>query len=360
VRRLTRRVSVKDVAARSGVSFQTTSKVLNGGGSVSEVTRARILQAASDLGYVPNLQARSLVMQRTRTIGLIAGDFSDPGLSRCLAGAEQEARRQGFGLMLTSIEPEGSGTEYALPAMMERRVDGILLAAPQMEEDRALSHVLDRTLPVVSLNHIAGSSVPTVTADDEQAGYVSTRHLLDLGHRVIGALTGLRGRRLTQSRQRGFRKALDEAGVESAPDLVEEAGTDVAGGLAALPRLLARRSDTTAIFCHHDLVAVGALTALRAAGKRVPGDCSVAGCDGLDSAAFTTPPLTTVRVPFYDIGAEAMRVLLRMVTSGSVGGGSVVVPVGLIARASTGSSPGRGASARRPARPARRGGRPRT
>src|SRR5438067_784717 len=137
VRRPTRHVSVKDVAARSGVSFQTTSKVLNGGGSVSEATRARIIRAASDIGYVPNLQARSLVMQRTRTIGLITGDFSDPGLSRCLAGAEQEARRQGYGLMLTSVEPEGSGTEYALPAMMERRVDGILLAAPQMEEDSA-------------------------------------------------------------------------------------------------------------------------------------------------------------------------------------------------------------------------------
>ena len=326
---------MKDVAARSGVSFQTTSKVLNGGGSVSQATRARILQAANDLGYVPNLQARSLVMQRTRTIGVIAGDFGDPGLSRCLAGAEQEARRQGYGLMLTSVEPEGSGTEYALPAMMERRVDGILLAAPQMEDDRALSHVLDRTLPVVSLNHIAGGAVATVTADDEQAGYLATRHLLEQGHRVIGTLTGIRGRRLTQHRLRGHRKALDEAGLESANDLTEEAGTDVAGGLAALSSLLRRRPEITAVFCHHDLVAVGALTALRSLGRRVPGDVAVVGCDGLDSAAFTTPPLTTVRVPFYDIGAEAMRLLLKMVAGGSPRPDAVRVPVHLIARASS-------------------------
>src|SRR5437879_10008109 len=99
-RRATRHVSVKDVAARSGVSFQTTSKVLNGGGSVSEVTRARILQAASDLGYVPNLQARSLVMQRTQTVGLLAGDFSDQNLSRLIVGAEREARRQGYGVLM--------------------------------------------------------------------------------------------------------------------------------------------------------------------------------------------------------------------------------------------------------------------
>jgi LacI family transcriptional regulator len=335
VRKPPRHVSVKDVAARSGVSFQTTSKVLNGGGSVSHTTRARILQAARDLGYVPNLQARSLVMQRTRTIGLIAGDFSDPGLSRCLAGAEQEARRQGYGLMLTSIEPEGSGTEYALPAMMERRVDGILLAAPQMEDDRALGHVLDHTLPIVSLNHIGGTAVTTVTADDEEAGYLATRHLLDAGHRVIGALTGSRGRRLTQSRQRGYRKALDEAGVESAGDLVEEAGVDVTGGVAALRRLLDRRPEVTAIFCQHDLVAVGALSALRALGRRVPGDCAVVGCDGLDSAEFTNPPLTTVHVPFYEIGAEAMRVLLRIVAGGQARAARVTLPVRLIARAST-------------------------
>jgi LacI family transcriptional regulator len=330
-----RRVSVKDVAARSGVSFQTTSKVLNGGGSVSEVTRARILQAASDLGYVPNLQARSLVMQRTQTVGVITGDFSDPGLSRCLAGAEAEARRQGYGLMLTSIEPEGSGTEYALPAMLERRVDGILLAAPQMEQDPALPHVLDRTLPVVSLNHIAGGAVTTVTADDEQAGYLATRHLVKKGHRVIGTLTGIGGRRLTQTRLRGYRNALQEAGLEDAEDLVEEAGVDVAGGLSALPRLLERRSDLTAIFCQHDLVAVGALSALRNAGRRVPGDCAVAGCDGLDSAAFTSPPLTTVRVPFYEIGLEAMRLLLNMVTDGATTQRDAVLPVHLIARAST-------------------------
>jgi LacI family transcriptional regulator, galactose operon repressor len=334
-RRPARHVSVKDVAARSGVSFQTTSKVLNGGGSVSGATRARILQAASDLGYVPNLQARSLVMQRTRTIGVIAGDFSDPGLSRTLAGAEAEARREGFGLMLTSVEPEGSGTEYALPAMMERRVDGILLAAPQMEEDTALPHVLDPTLPVVSVNHIAGGAVTTVSADDEDAGALATRHLLALGHRAIGALTGFERRQTTQSRHEGYRRALHDARVDAANDLVEEAGDGVAAGLAALPRLLERRPDVTAVYCHSDLIAVGALAALRSAGRGVPDDCSVVGCDGLDSAAYTNPPLTTVRVPFYDIGVEAMRVLLRMVMGGASTGATVRLPVHLITRAST-------------------------
>lgn len=330
-----RHVSVKDVAARSGVSFQTTSKVLNGGGSVAEETRARILRVAEELGYVPNLQARSLVMRRTLTIGLITGDFSDPGLSRILAGAEQEARRQSYGVLITSIEPEGSGTEYALPAMMERRVDGILLAAPQMEEDRALSHVLDGTLPIVSIHHIAGGAVASVGPDEELAGYLATRHLVDLGHRVIGTVTGVRGRRLTQSRQRGFRRSLDEVGIESADELVEEGGEKVAGGSAATARLLKARPDLTAILCHHDLAALGVIRALRDAGRRVPEDVSLVSCDDLDMAAFTTPPLTTVHVPFYETGAEAMRVLLRAVGDSQTMPGRVVLPVYLVTRGST-------------------------
>src|SRR6266508_5402710 len=335
VRRHARHVSVKDVAARSGVSFQTTSKVLNGKGSVSDVTRARILQVASDLGYVPNLQARSLVMQRTLTVGLIASDFSDHNLSRFIVGAEQEARRQGYGVIITSIEPEGSGTEYALPAMMERRVDGILLAAPQMEDDRALAHVLDRTLPVVSLHHVPGGGVATVGSDHELTGYLATQHLTSRGHRVIASVTGTRGRRVTQSRLRGYRRALEEAGVDVESDLVDEGAWEIAQALAATLRCFERRRDITAVFAHNDVMAIGVLSALGQMGRRVPDDCSVVGCDDIDMAAYTSPPLTTVHVPFYETGAEAMRLLLSMVKTNSVVPKKVLLPVHLIVRGST-------------------------
>jgi LacI family transcriptional regulator len=333
--RRARRVSVKDVAARSGVSFQTTSKVLNGGGSVSQLTRARILQAASDLGYVPNLQARSLVIQRTQTVGVITSDFSDRNLSRILAGAEQEARRQGFGVIISSIEPEGSGTEYALPAMMERRVDGLLLAAPRMEDEAALEHVLDRALPTVSVHAVPGGGVTTVSADDEQIGLIATQHLLELGRRVVGSVVGGRGQKTAEARLRGYRHALAGAGVDFDADLVEEGGWDIAGGLAATRRLAERQPPLDAVFAQNDLMAIGTLSALRDAGLRVPDDCAVVGCDDIDMALYTTPPLTTVHVPFYEIGAEAMRLLLGMVSDGVPGERNVVLPVHLIVRGST-------------------------
>jgi LacI family transcriptional regulator len=329
-------VSVKDVAARSGVSFQTTSKVLNGKGSVSVLTRARILRAASDLGYVPNLQARSLVMKSTRAVGLIASDFSDPNLSRFIVGAEREARRQGYAVVITSIEPEGSAGEYALPALMERRVDGILLAAPQMEEDTVAAQVLEGTVPVVSFHDVAGDGVATVGSDHELTGMLATRHLVERGHRFIATVTGTAGRRVTDSRLRGYRRALEEAGLQFDRELVEDGRWEIDGARNATMRLLERRPDITAIFAQNDTMAIGVLDALRGLGKRVPGDCAVAGCDDIDMAAYTVPPLTTVRVPYYEAGKEAMRLLLTMIGDGAVAPRKVLLPVQLVVRASSG------------------------
>jgi LacI family transcriptional regulator len=322
------------VAARSGVSFQTTSKVLNGKGSVSVLTRARILRAASDLGYVPNLQARSLVMKSTRAVGLIASDFSDPNLSRFIVGAEREARRQGYAVVITGIEAEGSAGEYALPAMMERRVDGILLAAPQMEEDLAAAKVLPATVPVVSLHEVAGGGVATVDSDHELTGVLATRHLVDRGHRVIATVTGAPGR-VTESRLRGYRMALAEAGVAFDAELVEEGRWQIDGALTATTRLLAARPDITAIFAQSDVMAIGVLNALARMGNRVPDDCAVAGCDDIDLAAYTTPPLTTVHVPYFELGKEAMRLLLNMIGDSAVGPRKILLPVQLVVRAST-------------------------
>ena len=337
LRRPARHVSVKDVAARAGVSFQTTSKVLNGGGTVSEMTRARILKDASDLGYVPNLQARSLVMQRTRTVGLVASDFSDHNLSRFIVGAENEARRQGYGVLITSLEPQVSGTEYALPALMERRVDGILLAAPQMEEDDAVAHVLEKTVPVVSLHHVPGGGVSTVGSDHELTGLLATQHLIGKGHRVIATVIGMHQRRVTQSRLRGYRRALEEAGLGFDEKLVEQGDWDIGVAKAATLKLLQRRPRITAVFAQNDNMAIGVVSALREREKRVPEDCAVVGCDDIDMAAYMVPPLTTIHIPFYETGAQAMRLLIEMITTGSATPRKILLPVHLIARESTGA-----------------------
>ncbi len=330
-------VSVKDVAANSGVSFQTTSKVLNGKGSVSEQTRKRILSAATDLGYVPNILARSLVTRSTQAIGLVASNFSDPNLSRFIVGAEQEARRQGHAVIIASIEPDGTGGHRAVRALIERRVDGIVLADPPAEEDARYARLMKHQIPIVSLHDVPGGGLLTVGSNHVQSGLLATRHLTDLGHHRIGTITGPHGGRLAQSRLRGYRQALGEAGLADDLTLVEESDWQISGGFEATRRLLSRRPDLTAIFAQNDTMAIGVLSALDTLGKDVPEACAVVGCDDIEMAAYTRPPLTTVRVPFYETGEEAIRLLLRMIASGSSGVRGTLLPVQLVARASSGA-----------------------
>jgi DNA-binding LacI/PurR family transcriptional regulator len=152
---------------------------------------------------------------------------------------------------------------------------------------------------------------------------------------VIATIVGSPARRATQDRLRGYRQALEEVGLRFDDELVEEGRGEIEGGKAATLRLFERRPDVTAIFAQNDTMAIGVLSALRGLGKRVPDECAVVGCDDIDMAAYTVPPLTTVHVPFYETGAEAMRLLLNMISNGSVTPSKVVLPVQLIVRAST-------------------------
>lgn len=332
------RVSLKDIAAQAGVSFQTVSKVLKGKGSVSPETRAWILEVAEQLGYVPNALARSLVSQRTGTIGVVASDFSDHVLAQFVVGAELEARRQGQCVIIGSVDREGSDGERYIRLLIERRVDGILLAAPQLELNARVGELLRDQLPVVSLHHIAGAGpgVSKIGLDEPQTGLLATRHLLELGHRRIGTIIGPPGRHVTQLRLRGYQRALEEAGVAYAPDLVEEGNWQVEGGYQATQRLLERVPDITAIFVQNDTMAIGVLSALYDRRWRVPEDCAVIGCDDIAMAAYTIPPLTTMHIPFYETGEAAVRLLLSIIENQVAEPQRILLPVHLVKRASSG------------------------
>lgn len=352
------RVSIKDIAALSGVSFQTTSKVLNGRGTVSPATRKRILEAAERLGYVPNAVARSLVLQSTCTVGIVAADLSDFVLAQFVVGAEREARRQGHCSIIGSIDPAGEEGLRYLRTLLERRVDGILLAAPQMEENRLVGEMLRGRVPAVSIHHVPGGGISTVGSDHVETGYLATQHLLALGRQRVATIIGWRTRRVTHSRLEGYRRALVEAGHPIDPALVEdgtqsscsgssaqviddvtrnEMTVQVEGGYHATQRLLERAPDVDAIFVQTDMMAVGVLRALHDLGRRVPDDCSVVGCDDLPIAAYTIPPLTTIQIPVYQTGEEAMRLLLRLIASPSADPTRVTLPVRLVQRASCGA-----------------------
>ncbi|HLI61508.1 MAG TPA: LacI family DNA-binding transcriptional regulator [Solirubrobacteraceae bacterium] len=332
-----RYASIKDVASRAGVSYQTVSKVLNGGGSVAPATLERIQRAADEVGYVPNALARGLVTRGTKTLGVIAADPSDHVLGRFIVAAQNEARRLGWATVVANVDAAGSDVAGCVDVLSERRVDGILMAAPQAEADAELGARLRDRLPVVSLHHIEGLRVPLVGSDHVQTGALAVAHLIEHGHRAIGVISGTSGRQVTVLRMAGCERALRDAGLDDdGGERTQEGDWTIAGGYAATLRLLERAPDLTALFAHNDYMALGAIRALHECGRRVPGDVAVVGCDDAPPARYTVPALSTVRVPFEETGRIAMAQLVALIDGAPAPTRSTLLPVAFVARESCG------------------------
>jgi LacI family transcriptional regulator len=329
--------SLRDVAARSGVSFQTAGKVLNGRSkavSVSASTRERILSAAGELGYIPNAIARGLVRRSSVSVGVLADDVSDQAVSQFVLAAQRAAAGSGHAALISSVHAKADAA-LALQKLLEHRVDGVLVAAPSIEDNVRVGELLRGAIPAVSINRIHGGGVPLIGSDHAVTGSVAAEHLLALGHRRIGTVAGPRERRVVQSRMRGFRAALREAGETLPARRVVEADWTHAGGYAAVHRLLAAAPEITAVFVHNDTMAIGALRALHEHGLRVPEDCSLVSCDDLSFAEFLVPALTTVRVPFQETGERAAQLLLDHIRGQPIPARNLL-PVELVVRSSTG------------------------
>lgn len=330
------RASIKDIAAQTGVSFQTVSKVLKGGGNVSAQTRASILETAQRLGYIPNTLARGLVGQRSSTIGVIVDEAAEY-VVQFLMGVEQEGRRRDQGIMISYIDQQTNDYESPLRLLMERRIDGLVLAAPQqLEHNTQVSNLLRDQLPIVSIHTVPNLNSFFVGSQQIQAGRLATEHLLHLEHRRIGVISGPRSRFVTQERLLGYQQALAAADIHYISELVEEGDWKVMGGYVATLRLLERTPDITAIFAHNDLMAIGALRALQEKGLRIPEDCAVVGCDDIPMAAHTFPSLTTIHLPFYGWGKRAMSLLLEVIDNQQREAERILLPMRLIQRASSG------------------------
>ncbi|HEU5160058.1 MAG TPA: LacI family DNA-binding transcriptional regulator [Streptosporangiaceae bacterium] len=331
-------VSIKEVAARAGVSFQTASKVLNGGNvRVSAETAARIMAVAKSLGYRPNTIARSLVRRTTGTIGLIASDATDVAISHFSVAVEQAARRRGYAVLVGHLATDGDGDGADVVRMLiERRVDGVIAAAPQVEDDPEVAELLRTYVPAVSLHHVPGGRVPVVGSNQGETGRLATEHLISHGHRVIGSVTGPFRRRVVRSRLRGYEATMRAGGLEPHEDLVVEADWTPGGGAAATRLLLERVPDTTAIFVHNDAMAIGVLSAVAATGRRVPADVAVVSCDDMPFAEYLKPALSTVRVPLTTTGECAVDLLLQSIAGTAVPAEPLLLPVELINRDSCG------------------------
>jgi LacI family transcriptional regulator len=304
--------TIKDVAREASVSVATVSRVFNGVGVVREETARRIREVAAVLRYAPHSGARSLITNRTNTLGVLLPDLYGEFFSELIHGIDLTARRGGYHILVSRSWEGRTEIEEAMRAM-RGRVDGLLLMSPDIHADTLLN--LPADLPVVFLcSPSQGHDVDSVTIHNMRGARAMVNHLISVGHKRIAIIKGSAGNFDAAERLRGYQTALDEAGIVADPSLEKSGDFTEAGGYDAALELLTESNRPTAVFAANDSMAIGALSAFRESGIKVPGEIAVAGFDDIPLARFMDPPLSSVRVPISDLGATAVDILLHAIT----------------------------------------------
>lgn len=304
--------TIVDVARQANVSAGTVSNVLTGKRPVSAATRERVLRAVEELGYQPNLLARSLVNRSSNTLGVVAYGLEYYGPSRTLVGIEQQAAELGYSLLLDLLHrPDNQDVDAVLDELTARRVDGIIWAVHEVGDNHAwIDEQRLLTLPpmiFLTMERRPGASI--VSTDNRAGACLATQHLIDAGRRTIGIIMGPPSWWEVRERLDGWRGALDVAGLEASTTLIAEANWTASSGETALKALLERRPDVDAVFACNDQMALGALHYCHASRRRVPDDLSIVGFDNTPESAFFWPALTTVRQHLADLGRVAVNEL---------------------------------------------------
>ncbi len=325
-----------DVAKLANVSHQTVSRVLHDSPHVRPDTRERVLAAMRQLDYRPNTVAQVLVTGRSRTLGVVSFDTTLYGPASTLLGIEQAAHDASYGVSISSLRslnrPE---VLSAVHRLRDQGVDGVVVIAPLRPAVEALRNIRP-DFPVVAVEAVPGASIPVATVDQRAGAAAATRHLLDLGHETVWHVAGPADWKEADERVEGWRSALKAA---NAPIPAFVRGDWTARSGYDLGRALLEIRELTAVFVANDQMALGLLRRLHEAGRDVPRDISVVGFDDIPEAAYFSPPLTTVRQDFTELGRRCLRLLLERIEGEPAASiGREVVAPELVVRASTGAA----------------------
>jgi DNA-binding LacI/PurR family transcriptional regulator len=321
-----------DVATRAGVSHQTVSRVVNGHPNVAPRTRARVERAIAELGYRPNIAARALVTGSTRTIGLVGMHLNQYGPAQTLVGLEKAAREAGYSVSVAILDD--MAVLDAMDRFAAQKVDAVVALSTNDDAAQALG-ALHSSVPLVAVQVGGSAARPAVYVDQEAGARLATRHLLDLGHPTVHHIAGPAAWPEARARVAGWRAEL--AAVGASVPAYQSGDWTPSSGYAAGEQLVRRIRDgeqVSAVFVANDQMALGLLAALHGAGLCVPADVSVVGFDDLPEAPYFTPPLTTVRQDFAELGRRGVQLLLAQLRGEELH--LDPVPAQLVVRASTG------------------------
>ncbi|KEO83390.1 LacI family DNA-binding transcriptional regulator [Tumebacillus flagellatus] len=332
--------TIKDVAKAAGVSITTVSRVLNQYSDVNPKTRTKVLKVVEQLGYRPNSVARSLVMNRTNTVGLVVSDLSRSRnghhfMFDVLCGINDRVQELGYDLVLFSTSTTAQKKTPYLDFVRQRRVDGVLMMGIRLD-DPYTHEVVEASVPSVLIDvPLISETCSYVTTDSVVGAKLAVEHLLELGHRRIGFVNGHAQAAVSKERLQGYRIALEAAGMAFDPELVYYGNFEQEDGANGTAELLRKFPDLSAIFFASDLMALGALKYLQTHSLPVPNSLSIVGYDDIELASLMQPALTTVRQKRYEMGQSAAETLIRMLEQNEKGRG-IVLPPELVVRETTG------------------------
>lgn len=306
-------ITIVDVAREAGVSYSTVSRVFSDFEFVNEDTRQKVIDAANRLGYVVNLQARSLAGGRSNIVGLLAPGIDNGYISEIVKGIDQELAFANYDLMLYTTHRYAGREAYYVKTIANGLVAGLILIVPLITENY-LKALPTQDFPYVLVDQTDSTrSSTTVDSTSWQGAFDATNYLISLGHRRIGFITGLTQLSSAMERLDGYRAALEQHHISIDQTLIVEGDYETAGGYNAAGKLLDLPTRPTAIFASNDLSAFGALDAARQRGLGIPRDISIIGFDDIPQASLVYPKLTTIRQPLIQIGHVAVRLLLEKI-----------------------------------------------
>jgi LacI family transcriptional regulator len=305
--------TIRDVAKAAGVHPSTVSRVINGNSSISQKTVEKVFSVIKELNYTPNALARSLKTNKLRTFGMLIPDIANPFFSGLARGVEDAANEHGYNVIMCNTDDCLEKEITYLKLLEERRVEGLILATVKFR-DKSILELERRRLPYMLLSrNIKGLQENSISIDDITGGFLATQYLIGLGHKKIGHITGPYNTTAAMDRIKGYKKALQYYGILFNKKYVGEGDFRIKGGYQMMNNYLKLDNPPTAIFTANDLLAVGAIEAIREKGYDVPNDFSIVGFDDIRLASYLSPPLTTIRQPMIEMGYLAIIKLLERI-----------------------------------------------
>lgn len=333
-----RPVTIVDVARHAGVSHSTVSRALNGHPHVKEATKARVKQVVDDLGYVANVQARGLAGGPSGAIGLVALEVSTSYVVEIIRGVDEELAATGLDLMVSTTRKRDARERDQVMRLSQGLCDGLIVLIPAAAE-LYIEELAARGYPIVLIDHAATPLASTATMANRSSADQAMAHLIGLGHKRIGHITGNMKTDAARKRLSGWRAMLQNHGLDHGDDLLVEGDFRRESGCSGAAVLLDRANPPTAILAASDFMAVGVLDELRSRGLRCPDDISVMGFDDVTEATVTVPQLTTIRQPMKALGRQAVRMLIGRMDDRETPASHIELATELVVRGSTAAPP---------------------